>query len=259
MSCAVVPYGVYRLLKPTIRRTPGAAAYARAELIAMGPLSRSERIALVVMCAEILGWVSSQWTGLDVTVVAFAGLAALLITNVLTWEGALAERNAWDVYVWYGGLLGALFTALYYFRRRPELRAWLYADAFAPAIAAGAVVGRIGCFLAGCCHGRPTDVPWAVKFVTTAVPVHPTQLYDALAALILAVPLYLHFPRRRFDGENIALLLMGYAALRALSEAFRGDAERGALGPISTSQAISIPLFLAGVAIWQMRSRPRVS
>ena len=161
-------------------------------------------------------------------------------------------------YVWYGGLLGALFTALYYFRRRPELRAWLYADAFAPAIAAGAVVGRIGCFLAGCCHGRPSDVAWAMKFATTSVPVHPTQIYDALAALILAVPLYLHFPRRRFDGQNIALLLMGYAALRALTEAFRGDAERGALGPISTSQAISIPLFLAGVAIWQMCSRPRV-
>jgi divalent anion:Na+ symporter, DASS family len=50
-------------------------------------------------------WMSSQWTGLDVTMVAFAGLAVLLISDVLRWDGALAERNAWDVFVWYGGLL----------------------------------------------------------------------------------------------------------------------------------------------------------
>ncbi len=161
-------------------------------------------------------------------------------------------------YVWYGGLLGALGTAVFYFWRRPHLRAWLYADAFAPAIVAGAVLGRIGCFLAGCCHGRPTDVPWAVQFVTTRVPVHPTQLYDTAAALVLAVPLYLHFVRRRFEGETIAYLLMGYALLRAITEMFRGDAERGSLGLLSTSQVISIPLFLAGVAIWVMRRRAAV-
>lgn len=158
-------------------------------------------------------------------------------------------------YVWYGGLLGALFTAVYYFWRRPELRAWLYADAFAPAIVAGAVLGRLGCFLAGCCHGRPTDVPWAVKFVTTQVPVHPTQLYDATAALLLAVPLYLRFPRRRFEGESIALLLMGYALLRATTEAFRGDAERGTFGALSTSQLISVPLFLVGLGLWFWRKK----
>ena len=105
VSCAIVPYGVYRLLTPTIRQTPGAAEYARSELVRMGPMSRHERIVLGVMCSVILAWMSSQWTGLDVTVVAFAGLAALLIADVLKWDDALAERNAWDVYVWYGGLL----------------------------------------------------------------------------------------------------------------------------------------------------------
>lgn len=161
-------------------------------------------------------------------------------------------------YVWYGGLLGALVTSVYYFWRRPELRAWLYADAFAPAIVAGAFMGRVGCFLAGCCHGRPTDVPWAVQFVTTRVPVHPTQIYDALAALVLAVPLYLHFTRRRFEGETIALLLMGYALLRGITEMFRGDAERGSVGMFSTSQLISIPLFLVGLGIWVVRRQKDV-
>jgi DASS family divalent anion:Na+ symporter len=105
VSCLVVPYAVYRLSTPEIRRTPGAAAYARDELERMGPMNARERLVLIVLCSEILLWITSQLTGLDVTLVAFAGLAVLLISNALTWEGALAERNAWDIFVWYGGLL----------------------------------------------------------------------------------------------------------------------------------------------------------
>jgi DASS family divalent anion:Na+ symporter len=105
VSCALVPYVVYRLLTPTLRHTPGAAAYARDELAAMGPMSGRERIALGVMAMVVALWMSSQWTRLDVTMVAFAGLAVLLIADVLRWEDALAERSAWDVFVWYGGLL----------------------------------------------------------------------------------------------------------------------------------------------------------
>jgi DASS family divalent anion:Na+ symporter len=105
VSCLVVPYAVYRLSTPETRRTPGAAAYARDELARMGPMNARERLVLIVLCSEILLWITSQLTGLDVTLVAFAGLAVLLISNALTWEGALAERNAWDIFVWYGGLL----------------------------------------------------------------------------------------------------------------------------------------------------------
>lgn len=105
LSCAIVPYGVYRLLTPTVKRTPGAAAYAREQLVAMGPMSRDERIVFWVLCSVIVAWASSLWSGLDVTMVALVGLAVLLFTDVLTWEDGLAERNAWDVFVWYGGLL----------------------------------------------------------------------------------------------------------------------------------------------------------
>jgi DASS family divalent anion:Na+ symporter len=105
VSAALIPYVVYRMLTPSIRRTPGAATYARDELTAMGPMSDRERIVLGVMIAVVLLWMSSQWTRLDVTMVAFAGLAVLLVCDVLRWDGALAERNAWDVFVWYGGLL----------------------------------------------------------------------------------------------------------------------------------------------------------
>jgi phosphatidylglycerol---prolipoprotein diacylglyceryl transferase len=182
------------------------------------------------------------------------GVIDLLKTDPWHWA-RLGEPG----YVWYGGMLGALITALVYFKRRPKLRAWLYADAFAPAIMAGAAIGRVGCFLAGCCYGKPTNAPWGLAFPDThGVPVHPTQLYDALVAASLGAFLMWRFGRRRFEGENIALLLMAYAILRSVTEVFRGDPERGGLGAISTSQLISIPLFALGVFLYVWLSkRPR--
>lgn len=158
-------------------------------------------------------------------------------------------------YVWYGGMIGCLIAAVVYFRRRPELSRWDYADVFAVATLFGASVGRVGCFMAGCCHGAPTDVPWAVQFVTTHEPVHPTQAYDSLSALVVGSLLYYRHARRRFSGELVLGLLVGYPVLRSFTEIFRGDAERGFVGPLSTSQFISIPLFLIGLGIGWWRSR----
>lgn len=158
-------------------------------------------------------------------------------------------------YVWYGGMIGALLVAVIYFYRRPHLKAALYADAFAPAIMVGAFVGRLGCFFAGCCYGVETDVPWAVAFPRLSGLRHPTQLYDAGIAAILGAVLLWRFGRRRFDGENIALLLMTYPVLRATTEIFRGDPERGGIGMFSTSQLLSIPLFAAGVYLYRRFSK----
>lgn len=161
-------------------------------------------------------------------------------------------------YVWYGGLLGALLTAVVYFRRRPELNALQYSDAFAPAIMVGAALGRFGCFLSGCCYGVPTDAAWGVAFpATDGVPVHPTQLYDASFAAIFGLFLLWWFPRRRFDGENISLLLIGYPVARFVTESFRGDPERGHFGPLSTSQIISVGVLVAGVALYAWARRRR--
>lgn len=176
------------------------------------------------------------------------------------WE--LLQEDPWhwlDVtdpgYVFYGGLLACLAVAIMYFRSRPHLDAWLFSDAFAPAVMVGAFLGRMGCFLAGCCYGVPTQGPMGVKFPHLPEPVHPTQLYDASVALVLGVVLLWRFPRRRFDGENITLLLMAYPLLRGITESFRGDPERGAFGPLSTSQWISIPLFLVGLGLYLRRRR----
>lgn len=158
-------------------------------------------------------------------------------------------------YVWYGGMLGCLAVAAFYFWRRPHLNAWLFADTFSPAVMIGAMLGRTGCFLSGCCYGRPTDSFLGVQFPHLAAPVHPTQIYDAVIAAGLGVLLLYRFPRRRFDGENIALLLITYPIFRGLTEVFRGDPERGGFGFLSTSQWISIPLLLIGLGLYLWRQR----
>jgi len=177
-------------------------------------------------------------------------LSELLREDPLHWL-RLAEGG----YVWYGGMIGALSCAVIYFRKRPKLDAWQYSDIFTPAIMVGAVIGRLGCFMAGCCYGEPTEAAWAVNFPTSKSPVHPTQLYDATVAAILFAVLYWKFERRTFIGQNIALLLIGYPILRATTEIFRGDADRGSFGLLSTSQTLSIPLLLIGLWIYYTRQK----
>jgi DASS family divalent anion:Na+ symporter len=113
LSCLVVPWITYRTLRPELTRTPEAPAFARAELRKMGPLNRSEWITLVVFTGVGLLWLTTVWHGIDVTLVALGGLAVLLVTGTMSWQTAASERSAWDVFVWYGGMLrmGELLNA----------------------------------------------------------------------------------------------------------------------------------------------------
>jgi DASS family divalent anion:Na+ symporter len=105
VSCAVVPWVVYRLLTPELKRTPDAAAFAATELAKMGGLSGAERVTAAVFGGIGLLWMTSGFHALDVAFVALLGLGVLLITGVLRWEQCIGERLAWDVFVWYGGLI----------------------------------------------------------------------------------------------------------------------------------------------------------
>jgi phosphatidylglycerol:prolipoprotein diacylglycerol transferase len=129
---------------------------------------------------------------------------------------------------------------------------WTTTDVFAPGIALGHVVGRLGCLMAGCCYGRPTDVPWAITFTDTLaaknvgtpldVPLHPTQLYEAGAELlILAVLLATEHKGRPFPGRTFWGYLLLYGISRFAIEFFRGD-PRGMVGAFSTSQFVSLVL-----------------
>jgi DASS family divalent anion:Na+ symporter len=105
LSCLVVPWITYRTLKPEITHTPEAPSFARDALRSMGPLSRSESITLIVFAGVGITWLTTVWHGLDVTMVAFIGLGVLLVTGTMSWQTASSEQSAWDVFVWYGGML----------------------------------------------------------------------------------------------------------------------------------------------------------
>jgi len=112
LSALAIPWLVHRMVPPVISSTPAAPQFASLELERMGAMGRREGIALVVFVAVAGLWLTSGWSGLDVTLVALGGLCVLLVTGTLDWDVALKERSAWDIYVWYGGLftLGELLN-----------------------------------------------------------------------------------------------------------------------------------------------------
>jgi len=105
LSLIVVPIYLYKLYPPDITHTPGAAEYAANELRAMGPLSRAERYMLITFLLVFVLWLTTRLHGIDSSVVALLGLGGLLMTRVLTWDDVTNERTAWDVFIWYGGLV----------------------------------------------------------------------------------------------------------------------------------------------------------
>jgi DASS family divalent anion:Na+ symporter len=105
VSCIAVPWVVYKVVPPEIVATPQATAFARAQLDKLGAIDRKEATALGVFASVGLLWLTSGLHGLDVTFVSILGLATLLLTGTLAWDQVTGERSAWDVFIWYGGLL----------------------------------------------------------------------------------------------------------------------------------------------------------
>jgi phosphatidylglycerol:prolipoprotein diacylglycerol transferase len=160
--------------------------------------------------------------------------------------------------VFYGGLLGALAVAGWYLHKT-HLPALAVSDAFAPAIALGHAIGRLGCFSAGCCWGTLCHRPWAVTFtnpvaynlvgVPLGVPLHPTQLYESAAEFAIFGILYWRFGRPHGRGDIISLYLVLYSTARFLIEFVRFHDQGNLWGtPLDASQWISILLFAAGAA-----------
>jgi phosphatidylglycerol---prolipoprotein diacylglyceryl transferase len=151
--------------------------------------------------------------------------------------------------VFYGGLIAAVAVALWYLWRY-RMPMWTVTDVFAPGIALGHVIGRLGCLFAGCCFGRPTTMPWAITFhnefahqnvgTPLGIPLHPTQLYEAGAELlILGLLLVLERRGRAYPGRTFWTYMLLYGISRFIIEMYRGD-PRGMVGTLSTSQFVSI-------------------
>ena len=208
--------------------------------------------------------------GIYIIIAALVGAKLLLI--IVDFD---QFRSAADVMtlarsggVFYGGLLLAVGVAFWYIAKH-GLPFWTTCDVFAPGIALGHVTGRLGCLAAGCCYGRPTDVPWAVVFTNPlaaanvgtplGIPLHPTQIYEAGAALLILILLLATERRGRpFPGRTFWSYMFLYAVSRYIIEIYRGDPRGTVLGLWSTSQFISLvlaPLSLA-MLFWLSRIRP---
>jgi len=105
ISLTVVPLMIYRFFPPEVKETPNAVSYARDELAKLGPLSRDEKILLVVFVVVVILWITAKLHGIDSTVIALLGISSLLITSVLAWRDLINETHAWEVFIWYGGLV----------------------------------------------------------------------------------------------------------------------------------------------------------
>jgi phosphatidylglycerol:prolipoprotein diacylglycerol transferase len=197
--------------------------------------------------------------GIYIIISALVGAKLLLlVTDFQTFRSNPAEllSLARSGGVFYGGLILAVVVALIYIRRI-GLPLWTTCDVFAPGIALGHVIGRFGCFFAGCCWGKPTTLPWGITFTdpfaaaNVGTPLnqslHPTQLYEAGAEfLILALLLGTENKGKPFAGRTFWLYMLLYAVSRFIIEFFRDD-PRGMVGVLSTSQFISV--ILAPLAV----------
>ena len=187
--------------------------------------------------------------------------------------------------VFYGGFLGALIASVIVMRIY-KLDWWRTADAFAPGIIIGQAIGRLGCFSAGCCWGKPTDgicgvhfsergheltnVPikvsdltdpmqrsfWEQKLGNLSAPLHlhPVQLYEVGAAILIFVILLVMARKRKFYGQIVLTYAMLYAVARFIIEFWRDDPRGGLLG-LSTSQFIAAVIFVGSLIAYMYRAK----
>lgn len=170
------------------------------------------------------------------------------------WEGGL---------VFYGGLIAAVLTSVWYVRKH-HLPFWKFFDFFTPAVALGHAIGRQGCFLVGCCFGKPLFAKtwYSVTFsenigslAPTGIPLYPTQLMESFGEFLIFLGLAWALKRKKFGGQIFCLYLISYAVLRFFLEFLRGDFDRGFLfdGRLSTSQFIAAILFAFGIGLYLLR------
>ncbi|MBI2026760.1 MAG: prolipoprotein diacylglyceryl transferase [Deltaproteobacteria bacterium] len=173
-----------------------------------------------------------------------------LVSIFYLWEGGL---------VFYGGLLAGCATLIFYAKKK-HIPLGKLLDVGAPAVAFVHFFGRLGCLAAGCCFGKPTQLPWGIFFKNPEAfarplntPLHPTQIYEMGGLLFLFVFLYFVLSKyKKFDGQLALSYLILYSVFRFVVEFFRGDDIRGFVIPnlISTSQFVSLVIFLVTVPVF---------
>ncbi len=161
-------------------------------------------------------------------------------------------------FVFFGGMIVSVGALVWYIKKK-KLPLLKTADFLIVGLPLGHAFGRIGCFLAGCCYGRPTDLPWGVTFTDPhslvppewlGIPLHPTQLYECAGNLVLFFLLHRASQKKHRNGSILVEYILGYSLMRFIIEFFRGDFRGEYLLGLSPSQVIALAAAAAAFILW---------
>lgn len=234
-------------------------------------------MALGMICAVVVSMARAKKRGLDDDALFNMGLLAILAgvvaSKLLYWlvniKAIIADPSLLldlsNGFVFYGGVICGVLVAYLYCRKK-KMDFVQYADCAIPTVALAQGIGRIGCFLAGCCYGKETDGILGIVFpagslAPSGVALYPTQLFMAIGNFLLAAFLFWYTRQNKKQASQPGMALIWYMILHAtgrfIIEFFRGD-ERGAFLFFSTSQWISLGLLIAAVIlVFVLRDRAK--
>ncbi|MGQ9919736.1 MAG: prolipoprotein diacylglyceryl transferase [Desulfobacca sp.] len=237
-------------------------------------------LALAFLCAMFMVGQEAKRRGLDPK--KFYDLSFYAIIWAIIGSRLLHVLLAWDYFIahpveifalWQGGLAfqgGLVFglISVIYLLYRYQLPLWATLDTMALAVPLGQFIGRLGCFMAGCCYGKETTVPWAVTFThpetlaRPGVPLHPTQLYESFLMLGVFLFLLRFRQRQQFSGQILGIYFLLAGTVRFIVEFWRGD-ERGPIlfWGMASTQVIALAVALGGLIflLWRARAAQTMS
>lgn len=214
--------------------------------------------------APLSGIASEKVADIGPWLILGAVVGARLFFVMSYWREEFAGGPLWEVFmirngglVFYGGLVGAALAHILYCAVK-RLPMWKMADVLAPSIALGYFFGRLGCLMNGCCYGKPCSMPWAIQFPfgheSHPETLHPTQLYEGGAGLLVYAGLAWLYRHKQFDGQVFAAYLIANGMVRFGVEFFRGDyAELIWGGWFTPAQPIALALLTTGGLLWWLK------
>lgn len=202
----------------------------------------------IAICLLIFGW-----TG---------GKILFILVNIKQFLVSPLSLLGSEGFVVYGGIITGILS-IYIYCRTKKLSFLSYMDMMAPAVAINQGLGRVGCFMAGCCYGKPTDSRFGVVFpdgclAPAGIRLIPTQLISAAFDIAMAVFLILITRKVKYRGMISGIYLMLYGVGRFIIEMFRDDIDRGMIGFLTTSQFISVfmVIFATGYLYFIYKNKP---
>ncbi|WP_125154583.1 prolipoprotein diacylglyceryl transferase [Clostridium rectalis] len=243
-------------MKPILFEIFGIKIYGYGAMIALGILS-----ALLLLKHRIKNENYDEDSVFNMSVIAIiSGVLGGKILYIITELKNISEnpnilRNIQAGFVIYGAIIGGALSVYFYCKKK----SWNFLrmfDIVIPSISLAQGFGRIGCFLAGCCYGKPTQLSIGVEFIKSpfapnGVLIHPTQIYSAIFDFVLTIILLWYDKKERKDGRIFALYTIIYGVGRIIVEYFRDD-PRGNVGIFSTSQFISLFIIIIGVIVFNL-------